>query len=320
MTSKITPPDVEKILSGLKDFQRQTVDHVFKRMYEDAAPAHRFLVADEVGLGKTLVARGVIAKALRHLWDKVDRLDVIYICSNSDIARQNVERLNVLGQKHVAIASRLTMLPAELTRLRENRVNFVSFTPGTSFELKSSTGRSSERVLLYWMLREPWGFGRSSTPFYVLQGGAHADRFRAEVERFDPNGIDAGLKQAFHLALADEARRSAGRREPSLAQRFEGLRAVFSRSNAVCGDNDRSDRNRFVGDLRRLLAATCIRALEPDLIIMDEFQRFKNLLGGEDEAALLARGLFDYENEHSRARVLLLSATPYKMYTTPDGT
>jgi hypothetical protein len=33
-------------------------------MYLDESPALRFLVADEVGLGKTLVARGVIARAL----------------------------------------------------------------------------------------------------------------------------------------------------------------------------------------------------------------------------------------------------------------
>ena len=51
-------------LSRLKDFQRRTVDYVFRRMYLDESPALRFLVADEVGLGKTLVARGVIARAL----------------------------------------------------------------------------------------------------------------------------------------------------------------------------------------------------------------------------------------------------------------
>ena len=54
-------------LAGLKGFQRKTVDYVFRRMYEDQDPATRFLVADEVGLGKTLVARGLIARAIEHL-------------------------------------------------------------------------------------------------------------------------------------------------------------------------------------------------------------------------------------------------------------
>lgn len=40
-------------LAGLKDFQRRTVDYVFKRLYGDD-PTSRFLIADEVGLKKRL--------------------------------------------------------------------------------------------------------------------------------------------------------------------------------------------------------------------------------------------------------------------------
>jgi RecG-like helicase len=61
---------VNASLAGLKDFQRRTVDYVFNRMYLDATPARRFLVADEVGLGKTLVALGIIAHAVEHLQRK----------------------------------------------------------------------------------------------------------------------------------------------------------------------------------------------------------------------------------------------------------
>src|SRR4051812_40582579 len=90
--------DVAAILSKLKDFQRRSVDYVFNRMYS-ADPARRFLLADEVGLGKTLVTRGVIAKAIVHLRKQsTDRIDVVYICSNADIARQNISRLNLTGQ------------------------------------------------------------------------------------------------------------------------------------------------------------------------------------------------------------------------------
>ncbi len=72
-------------------------------------------------MGKTLVARGVIAKTLDHLWDKVPRLDVIYICSNVEIARQNIARLNVKGQQKPH-ATRLTMLPKAETGLQRTSV------------------------------------------------------------------------------------------------------------------------------------------------------------------------------------------------------
>jgi superfamily II DNA or RNA helicase len=117
----IAPDDLSAILGQLKDFQRHTVDYVFRRMSLDRTPARRFLVADEVGLGKTMVARGVIARALHHLSDKVDRIDVVYVCSNATIAEQNINRLNVLGLDHVAFATRLTMLPVQLGRLAANR-------------------------------------------------------------------------------------------------------------------------------------------------------------------------------------------------------
>src|SRR5215211_4939453 len=105
-----------RVLSGLKRFQRTTVDYVFKRMYEDPDPVSRFLVADEVGLGKTLVAKGLIARAIEHLQDTVERIDIVYVCSNADIARQNIARLNVTGQAELRLPSRITLLP---TRLRE---------------------------------------------------------------------------------------------------------------------------------------------------------------------------------------------------------
>jgi hypothetical protein len=316
-SARIERPDTTRVLGRLKDFQRATVDHVFKRLFLDADSSHRYLVADEVGLGKTLVARGVIARALDHLWDSVPRIDVIYVCSNSDIARQNVNRLNVLGGAAASIASRLTMLPAELSGLRSRKVNFVSFTPATSFDLRSSTGQARERVLLYWMLRDEWDFGSSTAPLNVLQGASGTNRFREQVEWFGDD-IDPDINRAFHVTLDRKAAESAARGTSTLRERFERLCDVYSRSNSRVSREDAASRNALIADLRRALAATCIRALEPDLIILDEFQRFKSLLNADDEASQLAQELFGYSDEESRARVLLLSATPYKMYTLAD--
>ena len=42
-------------LAPLKVFQRRTVDYVFDRLYGEDDPVRQFLVADEVGLGKTML-------------------------------------------------------------------------------------------------------------------------------------------------------------------------------------------------------------------------------------------------------------------------
>lgn len=312
------PFDTQVILSGLKDFQRDTVDYVFRRMYLDDDQTHRFLVADEVGLGKTLVARGIIARTVEHLWENTERIDVIYICSNTDIARQNINRLNVTNTQDFVLSSRITMLPTQLRDLAQNKLNFVSFTPGTSFNLHSTLGVKSERVLLYWLLDQVWDISSWGTgPKNVLRGYAAAERFRTGLKEFDTSTIDAALAQEFKKTLQASVQKARQTGREDLRSLFEDLssRYQYKRMDHRIPEADKQDRARLVGALRAMLAQTCLKALEPDLVILDEFQRFKHLLGGEDEASQLARDLFTYTDEHTKVRVLLLSATPYKMYT-----
>jgi hypothetical protein len=300
---RITTAELHQILGQLKDFQRRTVDYVFKRMYLDDPPARRFLVADEVGLGKTMVARGLIARTLHHLADRVDRIDVVYICSNASIAEQNVNRLNVLGLDHIAVATRLTMLPVQLGQLSANRVNFVSFTPGTTFDLKSRGGKKEERAVLFRMLSELFPHWRAAL-FNMLRCTAGRDGWKWTVEQSrDP--IDAGLAARFAARVREDAGLLSGLEEA--CQRF-------SSSGAEVSSSDSELRYQVIGELRHLLARVCVDALEPDLVILDEFQRFKDILHGETDAAELARSLLNYQSEHGDSvRVLLLSATPYRM-------
>lgn len=89
-------------LAKLTDFQRATVNAVMQRF--DDAQQNRILVADEVGLGKTVVARGVIARMLlRHLKIHGDEparpLRVTYICSNQSLADENRRKLAIFTEK-----------------------------------------------------------------------------------------------------------------------------------------------------------------------------------------------------------------------------
>lgn len=289
------------VLSKLKDFQRKTVEYVFQRLYLDSPNTSRFLVADEVGLGKTLVARGIIAKTLMHLDQKVDRIDVVYVCSNATIATQNINRLNVLGNKDLGLATRLTMLPSRLKDLRRNHVNFISFTPGTTFDLKSRGGVVDERALLFRLLSQ--ASGAKSTPLRnVLQLNVGLDRWLRVIGE-TPRDLDSDLGHRFLKAVAGNA---------GLQERLGEQCEVFLRARSRIPPRDVQERRlSLVGELRQTLARVCVDALAPDLVILDEFQRFKDLLDGDDEAAELARPLLQYPD----VRVLLLSATPYRMLT-----
>lgn len=299
-------------LRDLKDFQRETVEHVHRHLYA-AEGSRRFLVADEVGLGKTLIARGVIARAIQSLHDKVDRIDVVYICSNADIARQNIDRLRI-GEEMAALDTRLTLLPRRVSELKHSkaRLNFVAFTPATSFDLKDGMGVVDERVLLYAMLRELWQLGKKAAPRNMLTGPAGIDRFERLVDDLNLEEVDRNLEstQAFQRCIDErDAQRAAG--QPTLREEFNALCEEFPRYDSRPGVAITRRRSRLVGELRAVLAASCLRALEPDLVILDEFQRFAHLLDPDNEDADLARRMFS----EPEARVLLLSATPYRMYT-----
>ena len=300
-------PDTEALLEPLKGFQRKTVDYVFERMYLDPDPTPRFLVADEVGLGKTLIARGIVAKAVEHMWADVGRIDVVYICSSVAIAQQNLRKLAIGEAKHHALATRLTLLPQQLKDLDQHKLNFVSFTPATSFDLKSSTGVVSERVVLYWLLRAHLGQAPAALSNF-LQVDAGSERWSWETRRTNRPKLDKTLRAKFLEAVAGDAH---------LSQRLQEVLHEFRRWRATWPWEKKVLRKGLIGSLRMLLARTCVDALEPDLIILDEFQRFRQLLHGDDEMSELARALWNYQApEGHRARVLLLSATPYRMYST----
>ena len=302
--------DPKKALICLKDFQRETVNYVFRRLYTDRDSTRRFLIADEVGLGKTLVARGVIARAIEHLRDQKSRLNIVYICSNVDIASQNANRINPTFEEisDNQRPKRITFLPAFYSDYQGNKLNIVPLTPGTSFELAKRSGRADERVLLYHLVRRAWRVrGKGAIRFF--QAGVRSTAGFAEqiTETLDTE-LDGRIAEQYATTLSSN--RDLHTRFQALCHRFENSRKAT--------DEDRQNQHKVIGELRLMLAATCIKSLEPDIVILDEFQRFKNLMQGEGEAAALARQLFEFTNRSTRARVILLSATPYKMYMLSD--
>lgn len=306
-------PDKDAALKTLRTFQRHTVDHVVSRLL-DAGGSQRFLVADEVGLGKTLVARGVIAEFIDHHWGS-RRIDVIYVCSNSALARENLRKLRTVGddQSKATAATRLTLLARKQgaqEKLHE-KLNFISLTPDIAIRTRGTGIREERQVLFHLMreMRDTLGEGRWLSNF--LRGDVGNDRWRRYLkEDFD---ADASLADAFRAALR-------GRKD--LLKELEFMQDAFVRIDSKAAQESSWRARQLIGRLRNLLAQVCIAALEPDLVILDEFQRFKNLLVTDDapsQEAELADQLFSYRTpEGSKVALLLLSATPYRMFTTNE--
>ncbi|NLV46863.1 MAG: DEAD/DEAH box helicase [Candidatus Hydrogenedentes bacterium] len=292
--------ETEKVLASLKDFQRRTVDYVFRRFYTDQNTTDRFLVADEVGLGKTMVAKGIIARAIEHLKTRVKRVDIVYVCSNISIASQNISRLTVSGVQEFIYPTRLTLLPAHLADIRNNKINYVSLTPGTSFDPVSRDGHVEERALIYHILQRNSGLSRAGLR-HLLQCKVGDDNWRNQLNKRRSEGTDVAISKVF-------------------LRNIKADRKFFQRLETFCRRSTRRilwddpDRLGLVFELRMRLAEVSVAALEPDLVILDEFQRFRNLLDENNPDARIAKKLFSYPD----AKVLLLSATPYKMLSLDD--
>ena len=299
---------------SLSDFQIATAQYAFRRLYLDPDSTRRFLVADETGLGKTHVAKEVIALAVEHLQrvDHVRRIDIVYVCSNAEIAAQNIRKLNITGSESPSFATRLSLLITRPELLKPTvdgdgkPATFVAFTPATSFQFGLQMGTANERAVLYALLSDHMDLrGARATAAQRIFQGAVASRQRfldwyisaVDAQRFEPN---------IHREFLEEFDRSCMRASlSSLIDEVAGRMALR--------DSQRERVRSILGSLRRLLSQTALRALQPDLVILDEFQRFRDLLDVETggEAAELANDLFKQPDAH----VLLLSATPYKPFT-----
>ena len=188
----MTPYSAAEHLAGLKDFQRNAVEHVIDRFYGAGhqTGSGRFLVADETGLGKSVIARGVVARTMEELAAQGrTSVTVLYICSNLDLARQNLSRLDITGGRIAPTSTRLAELARHPELLRQShdvggtRLNLVSFTPGTSFPERGGrrSGNARERALITVLLSRITGAddAEERASALLMQGDV------TSVERFE---------------------------------------------------------------------------------------------------------------------------------------
>lgn len=324
------------VLADLKDFQRATVERIYEQF---ANKVNRILVADEVGLGKTLVARGVIAKfAQLRRAEGDDLVKVVYICSNTAIAGQNLEKLSI-DEKIVparADESRLSMQHLNIfkndieTKEKNNYIQLIPLTPDTSFRMTSGTGLASERALMYVLLKDfpelryqNGGLKRlfagsasfNTMEWWIEHYGGYFGK-TGEVDKWD-KASGGEYKKFMHAKLREYLSASVDSEGVSL---FDKLAEAAYRLRVMAQPVTKEDKA-IIGSLRVIFAQISLEKLEPDLVIMDEFQRFQYLINSENdtdsELGMLTNKFLRSEADDEKApRVLLLSATPFKMYST----
>lgn len=298
------------------DFQTATADHVLETF---KSGRRRVLVADEAGLGKTTVAAEVVKRVKQELAGEVLRDDglyfIVYVCCNMQIAQQNIDTLCNEGNNVDLSQSRLSMQhyvyyrkKAELARQGKDTL-VLSLTPATSFKMTWGTGNVHERALIYATLSLLPEFGDeerlaklsqllvcSAVNSWSAISRTYYEQIRIpELEEYRTKITDA---ISTRLAVRSDIRwHLAELCEPSTMQ---------------LPHNDAAS---LIIDLRRMFADISLDFMNPDLVIMDEFQKFSFLINEsqtDTDTHMIARKFLS----EGSAYILLLSATPYKPCTT----
>ncbi len=309
------------IMSDLKDFQRATVNRI-EELYRQGQM--RILVSDEVGLGKTLIARGTIVKLAKIRKEAEDNLvKVVYVCSNSSIAEQNLNKLAIAKELKADStgSSRLSMQHLNIfkqendEKLLSRYIQLIPLTPDTSFRMTSGAGTVSERALMYAILRR------------IPELKLHLRALEIAMKDQASRAWDSWAKKWYEDEVKKCDKISNGKYISYMLEKVsEELMTLLDDNNTIldlvldmCNNikkngYTRSNNNYTIGKLRIIFAKISLDKLEPDLVIMDEFQRFKFLINSdaESETGMLAHKFFNSD----KVRILLLSATPYKMYST----
>jgi hypothetical protein len=337
-------------MSTTVKFQQDTVEHVL-RAFKSKNGSRRFLVADEVGLGKTIVAQQVIE---RMSMEKSGPLNIVYISSNLAIAKQNAPKLlGFLPPDQLANSmAQVDRLSLNLTKAppRSKKIRLYTMTPGTSvpaLKRRTSTGTIRERILIMQMLfllSEPnrretesvWNdLDRLRTSLLrnsgltwnsAWKGACGLKWFKTRKNPFKGKRVGGDTFRHVFGEVKSSLQRQLGKGGFRRAVTKYGvcLKDVFGATSIrkLCETELRTidePSSLHITQMRTAMALLGLRSINPDLIIFDEFQKFKDLLYSRFEedssrksTVPLVKALRGETGK--KTALLLLSATPYRMY------
>ena len=283
-----------------KDFQEATATRIVDLFRQGH---NRVLLADEVGLGKTIVAKTVVEKT--GVWRKeINDPDyvVVYICSNAGIANQNCSKLGIAKENRVSISEgRLSMQHLMLaeTESRTN-VRLIPMTPATSFQIKSGAGTAHERALAYLIIDYSGMCGSYSEELSFFMRTYFIEKpdswqWYLDYEKWRIDQLPD--KRSYLKRMKEELQNYM---KEDLVSEIKSVCRKIRKHWDELPDNARlhdilswQEQKDLINKIRYCFAEISLGMLNPDLVIMDEFQRFKDLIEVDEndhsDGALLSK-------------------------------
>ena len=287
----------------LRDFQRASV----KSVCEGLERRPIFALADEVGLGKTLVCAEVVNQLVAGQPKKTPHL-IYYVAPSIELLHQNLRSIRRYleercgDQFHIWTSiSRLSQVPRDFAEHRrrvgndmlgKGVIHIIGLSPGTSFNLRGA-GQFAERTYLA-----------------ALFGFRKQRENKLDVARFFwclNRDLDLRVEQKYWrriegYASEDYLGQLLGFRE---TEPFRRLLADIAQMNSWSASEIRIK----VAEVRRHVVDFLIAKVSPRFVIFDEWHKYKRTCFTNE---LLGRFLAQ-SRASSKTKVLLVSATPFSV-------
>lgn len=289
----------------LRDFQWASVKAVCDGLLQRSV----FALADEVGLGKTLVCAEVVNQLLRGAGTRKQHL-IYYVAPSIELLHQNLRSIRRYLESRCGSRfnvwtpiSRLSQVPRDFAEYRRRHgpekevIHVIGLSPGTSFSLRGAGQRSEREFLaaLFGYRKHSETKQKMARLFWCLNRDLDLrmeQRYLRNIEGYASEEFLGGLTKFQDTPI------------------FERLVAEFGEIDL----SSRMETRKKVAEVRHRVVDFLLESVIPSIVIFDEWHKYKNTCFTNE---LLGRFL-EQSRRSSRTKVLLVSATPFSVEFNDD--
>jgi superfamily II DNA or RNA helicase len=277
---------------SLKDFQKDTAATILEAFSNGPV----FALADEVGLGKTMVCAEVALRLIKkeRKRNKSGPIVIYYVAPSLELIDQNLvsiyryldEQLRGIEKVHSPLISRMSKIASEIAN--DKATYLVGLSPKTSFKI-TRTGRIEERAFLAAL------FGHNKSIENKREINQLFRQLKNKNYNFDDSVNKYREKTQLMKSLCDKDR----------------FTAMY---NEILGSRKKD----LVKKTRQYVAQEWIKNSSPSLVILDEWHKYKSTCFNEKLMEDFLENIRNSTRNIMRAKLLLVSATPFAVKYSDD--